>query len=218
MKRPSLRTPVARRAALWIAGGVVLVAAAASTTYVGPDDPRAAGQAAFSAEEYVAEAFPEIVEAIRGDTTDLTVLAAALADDPAAAGEQYGVDLGAGQFAYRVSAAGEVVDVDDDFVYLAVADPAGESGELDVRIPLGTALTGTPVRDATGTIKFGDFTDQNEYQSVANQLKLKIQSEVIAPADPPSLAGRSVTVTGAWSTGGPPDLFIVQPVTIEVVP
>jgi predicted lipoprotein len=212
MKRPSLRTPVARRAALWIAGGVVLVAAAASTTYVGPDDPRAAGQAAFSAEEYVAESFPEIVEAIRGDATDLTVLAAALADDPAVAGEQYGVDLGAGQFAYRVSAAGEVVDVDDDFVYLTVGD------DLDVRIPLGTALTGTPVRDATGTIKFGDFTDQNEYQSVANQLKLKIQSEVLGPADPPSLAGRSVTVAGAWSTGGPPDLFIVQPVAIEVLP
>lgn len=209
MPRPSLRSPSARRAVLSVAGGAVLLAAVASTTFVDADDPLATGQAAFSAEEYVAQEFPGIVEAISGDATDLTVLAAALADDPDAAGTQYGVDLGAGQFAYRVSAAGEVVDVDDDFVYLDVDG-------LDVRIPLGTALTGTPVRDATGTIRFGDFTDQNEYQSVANQLKLKIQSEVIAPADPPSLAGRQVTVAGAWSTGGPPDLFIVQPVAIEV--
>jgi predicted lipoprotein len=218
MRRPSLRSPFARRAALSVAGGAVLVAAVVSTTYVDADDPLASGQAAFSAEEYVAEEFAEIVEAIRADATDLTVLAPAIAQDPAAAGEQYGVSLGAGQFAYRVSATGEVAEVDDDFVYLAAAGPAGEPAELDVRIPLGPALSGTPVRDATGTIRFGDFADQNEYQSVANQLKLKIQSEVLAPADPASLSGRTVTVTGAWATGGPPDLFIVQPVAIEVVP
>lgn len=211
----SVRWPRVRRLVLPVAGGVVLLAGVASTTYVDPDDPRSPGQTVFSAEEYVAESFPEIVETITQQATELGIIAAAVADDRQAAGAQYGVDLGAGQYVYAVTVLGEVEEVDDDFVTLAVEDAAGEP--LDVRIPLGSALSGTPVRDATGTIQFGDFADQNEYQSVANQLKLTIAAEVLAPADPPSLAGKVVSVTGAWSAGGPQDVFIVQPVSIEVV-
>ena len=50
---------------------------------------------------------------------------------------------------------------------------------------------------------------------MANELKLKIRSDVIAKADPSALKGKKVTVVGAHSSGGPRTSFIIQPVSIE---
>lgn len=201
----------------WLIGGValaiLLVAAVLDTKFLSPQEVAELNPAKFTASDYAAKEFPKVVALIKENATDLAVLAPAIAADPAAAGRQYGQDLGSGRFAFPVKAVGTVAEVDANFIRLTVP---GVPADTTVRIPIAQSLSGTPVRDATGTIKFGDFTDQTDYQAVANQFKIRMQQDVLAAIDPASLAGKQITVYGAWSSGGPPRSFLVQPVEIEV--
>jgi predicted lipoprotein len=199
-----------------VAGGAVVVlviAMALSTKFLTPEEVSALNPEAFNAETFVEEEFPGLKEEITRSATDIAVLAPAVAKDPAAAGAQYGQDLGSGAFAFPVTATGEATQVDAEFILLSVP---GLPAQVEVRIPLGAAVSGTPVRDATGTLKFGDFVDQTAFQSVANELKLKIERDVLSTIDPQAVKGTQITVVGAWATGGPPNSFIIQPVSIEV--
>lgn len=196
--------------ALAVGLGVAMVT---NTTFLRPAEVVGLNPVEFDAAVYVEEEFPGIVESITAAATDLAVLAPALAADPVAAGAEYGTDLGSGKFAYPVRATGTVAEVDEAFLVLAVP---GVPPAVTVRIPLAAAVSGTPVRDATGEITFGDFADQTDFQSVANELKLRIRSEVIGAIDPAALRGQEITVVGAYATGGPPDALLVQPVSIEV--
>lgn len=193
---------------------VVVVAMIADTTFVTDSDALAIRGSEFDPQEYTDRAFPEISGMIIDQAVPLPELAAKVAEDPAAAGAEHGQDMGAGRFTYAVSVTGTVVEVDEGFVYLEVPDM---SATADVRIPMGSALSGNPVRDATGTIAFGDFPDQNDYQSVANFLRRKMLSEVIEPLDPPSLVGQTLQVHAGWVTGGPAETYLVMPVAIEVI-
>lgn len=213
--RPRQASRTTRRL-LGAAALVALLAAAAwDTKFLSPERAAEVTPATFSAEDYAAEAFPQVREGIKEMAVDLSVLAPAVSEDPAAAAAQYGQDLGSGSFVFPVRATGAATDVDGDFLVL---DVPGVPDGVTVRVALGVALSGTPVRDATGNIRFGDFTGQTDFQSVANQFKLLMQRDVLAGVDPPSLLDQHVTVHGAWSTGGPPDSFIIQPVEIEAVP
>lgn len=194
-------------------GAVLVVAMIVSTKFLSPSEAAEINPAAFDASVYVDEKFPEIVTAIEEQATDIATLVPAITADPAAAGAEYGNNLGSGKFAFPVRATGTVTEVDDQFLVLAVEGV----GDPDViRVPLANAISGTPVRDATGLISFGDFVDQTQYQNVANAMKLKIQSEVMPTLDPTQVADRELTVYGAWATGGPPNSYIIQPVRIEV--
>jgi predicted lipoprotein len=192
---------------------VLVIAMLADTKYLSPDEAAAVNPAKFDAASFVKEEFAKIADGITAKATDITVLAPAIEDDVAAAGKKYGTDLGSGKFAFPATATGTVEDVDANFIVLKVAKmPSGDT----VRIPVGAALSGTPVRDATGELTFGDFPSQTDYQEVANQLKLTMQSKVLKPADPASLDGKQVTVVGGYASGGPPNSFIIQPVSLEV--
>jgi predicted lipoprotein len=195
---------------------VALVGAMAfSTKWLTPEEAAALNPPPFVAADFVEEEFPKITETLTANATDITVLAPAVEEDLAAAGEEYGQNLGSGAYAFPVTATGTASEVDANFVLLKVP---GLAPKYEVRVPLGAAVSGTPVRDATGDIRFGDFVDQTAFQSVANEMKVKIQEDVLSSVDPAGLKGKELTVVGAWATGGPPNSFIIQPVTIEVAP
>lgn len=166
----------------------------------------------FDPQEYTDQAFPEIRDMIVDQAVPLPELADAIANDPQAAGAEYGQNMGAGRYTYPVFTAGTVDEVDSDYIYLSVP----ELPDADVRIPIGSALSGNPVRDATGTIAFGDFPDQNAYQSVANYFRRIMLADVIEPLDPPSLVGETLEVYAGWVTGGPAETYLIMPVSIEV--
>jgi predicted lipoprotein len=171
--------------------------------------------AAFNAASFAKQKWPDLVQRINSKAADVTTLAVAVDADPAEAGKKYGQDLGAGSYAFAVKATGNVAAVDDNFMTLAV--PGVPSNDV-VRIPLGMALSGSPIRDATGTIHYGDFANQTDYQDVANALKTQIQQEVLAKITPASLKGKQLTVIGAFASGGPPNSYLINPVKIEVGP
>lgn len=191
---------------------VLVVAMAASTKWLSPAQVDQLTPKPFDPAAFAAEKFPEIKTKVTEKAVDLTVLAPAVTADLNAAGAKYGRDLGSGKFIFPVKATGTVKSVDDTWIILDTPDIAGWT----VRVPVGTALNGSAIRDVTGDISFGDFTDQTTYQFVADQLRDQVKAQVLDPlGDRAALTGKTVTVTGAWISGGAPNQFIVQPVSVE---
>jgi predicted lipoprotein len=210
-------SPRARSRPKWLVpavlGVVLLVLVVLNTKFVSAEEYARLNPPPFSAEAYARRTFPKVAKLVSRQATDITKLAPAVESDLSAAGQKYGHDLGSGQWSFAVKARGKVKSVDQAFILLDVPDvPKG----TEVRIPLGAALNGTPIRDCTGSIKFGDFASQTDYQSVANQFKLVMQREILRPVDKGGLKGKQVSVEGGWNTGGPPKSFIIQPTRIEV--
>lgn len=206
-------TSTIRRVGVPVALVIALVAAMIwDTTFMDPEAATAAGTADFSPEEFAVAMFPQLTELYVETAVDVTQVGAARRDDPEAAAEQFGVDLGSGRFGFSLEAQGEAVEVDEDFITIAIE----EDPDLVVRVPLSTAINGSPIRDASGTIAFGDFRDQTEYQEVSNQFRQIMLADVIEPLDLGAIEGQQVRVVGAWLQGGPPDTFLIQPVLIEV--
>ena len=79
----------------------------------------------------------------------------------------------------------------------------------------GPAINGTDLRDATGEIKFGDFKNQIEYQNAGAAINNAMKAAVLAGIDTASLAGKTVTVTGAFTLVNPKN-WLVTPVEITV--
>lgn len=184
------------------------------TTFLSPEDAVAFGLVEFSPEEYAEAMFPQLRDIYIETAVDVADVGAAIREDPETAGERFGTALGSDRYGFALEAEGLAVEADDDFITIAIeADPA-----LVVRVPLSTAINGAPIRDASGTISFGDFRDQTEFQSVANNFRRVIERDVVAPLDRGAIEGQQVRVVGAWLQGGPPDTFIIQPVLIEVNP
>lgn len=190
----------------------LLVAMVLDTTFLDPAEQSAAQSPTFSPAEYVDAEFDNTAALIEDAAVDLPELAAALADDEAAASAEFGVESGTNKFVFAVRVTGVVAEVDDRFIIVDIAEMA----DADVRIPLSTALNGAPIRDVTDTVSFGDFANQTEYQQVANEYKLTVQELVLEPLDLDALGGSTIEVVGAWTTGGPPDTYIIHPVRIEV--
>jgi predicted lipoprotein len=212
MRSPA-RSRLPKRLLPILTGVVLLVVVVLGTEVVSPAEFRKLNPPAFNGETYGRQTFPKIAAAVSKTATDVTKLAPAISEDLAAAGQEYGQDLGSSQYSFAIKATGTVKEIDEEFVLL---DVAGVPKGTQVRIPLGSALNGTPVRDCTGKIRYGDFADQTEYQTVANQFKLRMQKDVIAELDTKGLKGKEITVEGGWNTGGPPDSYIIQPTRIEV--
>lgn len=190
---------------------VVLVAMYLSTTFLSPAEEAKVNPPPFNGETYSAEAFPKQAAAIEEKAVDIGTLIPAVEKDVKGAISQYGTDSGSGNATFPVTATATVTDVDENFIYLE-SPVKGDK----VLIPLGLAVNGTPVRDALGTITFGDFIDQTDFQTVANQFKLIIEKDVLGPVDTKTLKGKTITVVGAWSTGGAENTYIVQPVKLKV--
>ncbi|MGG5257776.1 DUF2291 family protein [Phycicoccus avicenniae] len=192
---------------------VLLVAMVVSTRFVTPEEAQALRPQVFEAKGYVAENFPKVVQTLQEKGTDLGTLAPAVDADAAAAGKEYGIDVGSGKFAFPVTVTGTVASVDNGFLELTVP---GVPADDTVRIPVANAVSGTPIRDASGFMTFSDFPGQTDFQNVANELKIKVLADVVGKLEPASLQGKQVTVVGAYSTGGPKNSFLVQPVSVQV--
>lgn len=211
--RTSARSRLTKRLLPILAGMALLVVVVLSTEVVTPAEFRRLNPPEFNGETYARERFPKVAADVSRIATNVTELAPAISKDLAAAGQKYGQDLGSGQYSFAMKATGTAKEIDEQFVLL---DVEGVPKGTQVRIPLGTALNGTPVRDCTGKIRYGDFADQTEYQTVANQFKLRMQQDIIAKLDTETLKGKEMTVEGGWNTGGPPDSYIIQPTRITV--
>jgi predicted lipoprotein len=203
--------PGARLAVATVAAVVLLAAMAFDTKIVKIGSPADVQPGAFSAAEFGKSTFPKVRSAIENRAVDASALAVAIAKDQAAAAKEYGVAAGVGpEISVKFSG---VVGKEDSGVYDVSID--GVPAAVRVRVQTGPAINGTDLRDATGTISFGQFTNQIDYQNAGAALNKEMKKQVLSKIDAGKLAGKTISVVGAFKLINPNN-WLVTPVKLDV--
>ena len=200
------------RYALLAIGAIALVVAMAMDTKVvelGSDEDVRAD--VFSPQAFGESEFPNIQAAILQRAPDAQVLIAALEQNKDAAVEQFGNPGSIGPF-MSVKITGVVGEGKLGVYDLAVE---GMPEELRIRVQTGPAINGTELRDATGTISFGQFTNQIEYQNAGSAINTAMKEQVLASVDTSELQGKTITVVGVFTLINPKS-WLVTPVKLDV--
>ncbi|NYD66341.1 DUF2291 family protein [Agromyces atrinae] len=208
------RKPLSKNARRGILAGVVVVAVlgiALGTKVVSTDDPLAQGSVQFDPATFGAENFPTVQEGVEERAVDAVTLAEAIAADPEAAAAEYAVQSSGGPV-FSVEFEGVVGEGQSGIYEVAVE---GVRADLLIRVQTGPAINGTELRDATGDIAFGQFTNQIEYQNAAAALNDELKIEVLADVDTTALTGKTVSITGAFTLVNPSG-WLVTPVKVDV--
>lgn len=165
----------------------------------------------FNAETYGAENFPAVQEAVIERAADAETLAAAIADDQEAAVSEYAVESSGGPV-FSVTVTGTFGEGSSGIYDLQVE---GLGDDLTVRVQTGPAINGTELRDASGEITFGEFTNQIDYQNAAAALNNEMKVAVLEGVDTENLEGKTATITGAFTLINP-QAWLLTPVELEV--
>ncbi|CAM5774208.1 lipoprotein [Labrys miyagiensis] len=205
-RRPGLRWALAAVAAL------VLVAAMALDTKVVVIGSAADVQAdVFSPEAFGTSEFPKIQAAIVDKAVAADVFAAAVAANKDEAGKKYGVPGSVGpEISIKLTG---VAGAGKSGIYTITVP--GVPPEVVIRVQTGPAINGTDIRDATGTISFGQFTNQIEYQNAGSALNKEMKKQVLSKIDNSNLTGKTLDVVGAFQLINPKS-WLITPVKLEV--
>jgi predicted lipoprotein len=191
---------------------LVVLAMALDTTYKDPDEPiTTGGRAAFEPDRYGRETYPKAVATIEQEAQPLPKLAAALREDPDAAGEQFGHRAGNSPYAFPVRGEGVAGKPKDGVLPVKVK---GVPKDTTVSLQIGPALAGTAVRDAVGFISFGQFVNQVEYADAATALNTQVKEQVLKDLDATSLEGKRIRFLGAFAYLAPTAMTIT-PVQLQ---
>lgn len=209
--RSSRKGPGVRRALIAAGVVIVLVAMGLDTTVVKIGSSNDTRKAGFSPEAYGKSEFPKVQAAIEKRAVDAATLAEAIAKDQTAAAKKYGVDATMGpEMAVKFTGvAGE----GKSGIYPVKVQ--GVPDGISIRVQTGPAINGTDLRDAIGTIKFGQFKNQIEYQNAGAALNNEMKKEVLSKVDTSKLAGKTISVTGAFLMINPKN-WLVTPVKLSV--
>ncbi|MDR1427973.1 MAG: DUF2291 domain-containing protein [Bifidobacteriaceae bacterium] len=199
-------------------GVVVLIAAmAANTRFMSTDASVAVVGQKFSAEEYANENYDAVVAAVvERAKTPAELLDAFTADYEAAGNEFGGRDGSQSAWAFPVSlagAAGAVNEVNGQLTLTVEGIPE----TIAVLVQTGPPVIGPALRNVTGEIAFGMFTNQTEFQSVAVELNSKVRENVLTGIDAASLEGKTIAVVGVFAGDTWDSQWLITPVQIEVV-
>lgn len=190
---------------------IVLAAIALDTTVVRIGSVHDVRQQAFSAEAFGAAEFPKVKASIEQRAVDAVEVAKAIAADKKAAGEKYGVPAGIGPV-IPVTFTATVVARKSNYNTVTIA---GMPEGVTVRVQIGPAINGTDLRDATGTIEFGQFTNQIEFQDAGSALNKEMKKTALAGLDAENLTGKTIAVTGVFKLVNPKS-WLVTPIKVDV--
>jgi len=216
MSTSQKRRPVVRP---WMVGAavalIVIIIASLNVKVVSLDDVAAENAAReFNPVAFVDENFDSvIVPHIEDEAIDLATL---LADLEAGAEEsEFGNTSGASSaYAFPVTFTAVAGELKAPILPVTVDGvPKGTT----VQIQVGPAVSGTALRDVTGTVDFNDFANQLDYQNAAGELNNRVKTEVLEQFDAAAAQGKTIVVTGAFLRVNP-SLVSVVPISIEVLP
>jgi predicted lipoprotein len=144
----------------------------------------------------------KLVPAILKSAPDARTLLDALAASPDAAAQKYGHREGSGEWYFTVKGTGRALRADTTSRNgLLLVDIAPFDGKADVSIQVGPVIRGSALRDATGIIRFNDFTNQIAFADANNAINDRaLQS--MAGIEPKKAAGHTVEFAGAFGADG----------------
>ncbi len=201
-----------RRIVVLVAGIVIVLGMVVDTKIVRIGSSEDMRQAAFSPETFGAQKFPSIAAAIEAKAADAATIAAAIAANKEAAVAKYGIPTGSGPI-FSVKLTGQAGANPASGIY-EIASP-NLPPEIKIRVQTGPAINGTELRDATGMIQFGQFKNQIEFQNAGSALNNELKKKVLASIDTASLAGKTVTIVGAFRLINPKS-WLITPARMEV--
>ena len=195
--------------AIVIVAVIALIALGTRVVPYGAEVPGA--EEKFDPETFGTETFPAVQEGVTERATGADELAAAIAADQEAAVSEYAVESSGGPV-FSVTMTGTFGEGASGIFDFAVD---GLPDDLAVRVQTGPAINGTELRDATGEISFGEFTNQIDYQNAAAALNTQMKAEVLDGIDAEQLPGSTATITGAFTLINP-EAWLVTPVSVEM--
>ena len=134
-----------------------------------------------------------LVSAVMNGAVDARILLDAVAASPAEARTRY-----AHSCCFLVKGTGTVLSLDArSRVSLALVDIAPFDGKPDVSIQIGPVLRGNSLRDATGIVRFTDFTNQLQFADAGNEINERVLKTVLAPVVNDLAAGCTIRFAGA---------------------
>lgn len=207
---PSPHRPVRRYTLIGTVVLALLITMALDTKVVKTDPAEGAQAQGFSAERYGEQIFPEIKTSVESRAVDARELAEALQANQQAAAEKYGVGTTMPVIPVRFQG---IVGEGKSGIYNVQVEGLPEG--MKIRLQTGPVLTSTELRDATGTIKFGDFTNQIEYQNAGAAINRALKTALLDKLDRETLPGKEVSVVGVFRLLTPNN-WLVTPVTLEV--
>ncbi len=198
--------------AVGIAAVVIVIGAIAADTKVvrigSAHDVREQG---FQPESYGAQEFPKVQADVEKRAVDAVTLANAVLADKKAAGAKYGVATTTGPV-LPVSLTGTFGERKANLNEFKID---GMPDGITIRVQTGPAINGTDLRDATGTIEFGQFTNQIEYQDAGSAINNEMKKATLGSLDPEKLTGKTATVVGVFKLINPKN-WLVTPVKVDV--
>ena len=167
------------------------------------EEGKLTGESEFNAGDNVAEfwesqALPELQE----KAVDLEEFLTESKGDLHALADVYGTySMGAsGEVSYTVKGTGTVESVDTDSkAGTMTVTLAGYSGTEVVKLQVGTVIKGSSVRDSLSFIKFGDYTNQEDYAAVSQSINDIIMQDVVSPDTARGMEGKTVTFLGCFT-------------------
>ncbi|MGP5309127.1 DUF2291 family protein [Vreelandella alkaliphila] len=166
----------------------------------------------FSPQQFAQENFPDVQAYIEANAVSAPVLASEVLQDASGAGDKYGIAAGIGHIV-PVSLMGTAVESRAGVYTIEVADVPSE---IEIRVQTGPAINGTTLRDTTGDIQFGDFTNQIEYQDVGAALNDEMKKKVLADILERDLTGKTLEIVGSFTMINPKN-WLITPVSIAVI-
>lgn len=166
----------------------------------------------FEPAAYGKKQFPKTQAAIEKRAVDAATLAAAIAKDQDGAGKKYGIAGGGIGPEMSVKFTG-IAGKEDSGVYEVKV--AGLPDALVIRVQTGPAINGTDLRDATGDISFGQFTNQIDYQNAGYAINTAMKKEVLSKIDATKLAGKTIDVVGVFQLINP-NGWLITPVKLDM--
>lgn len=165
----------------------------------------------FSPQAFGAAEFPKIQASIEKRAVGIELLTKAVTLDKKAAGSKYGVGSGIG-FVIPIQITAIAGDSKSGIVTLIHSDIPEH---IRVRVQTGPAINGTDLRDATGSIEFGQFKNQIEYQNAGAAINSAMKQQVLSTIDRKNLTGKSLKITGVFRLINPKN-WLITPVRLEV--
>lgn len=181
------------------------------------EEGKLTGEVAFNAGDDVAsfwdsQAIPELTE----KAVDLGAFLTEANGDLNSLADKYGkYSMGtSGELTYTVKGEGTITEVETEKKagYMKVQS-AGYDGPEEIKIQVGSVIKGSSVRDALSFIKFGDYTNQEEYAAVSQSINSIIMETVINPESAKEMSGKTIEFTGCFTVSGN-DVILITPVTL----
>ena len=169
------------------------------------------GKVEFNAADAAANLWEDAVANIQEKAVDLPTFLTEANGNLTSLVDKYGkYSMGtSGSISYAVKGTGVVEEVNQEKKagYMTVKLDDYDGTEV-IKIQIGSVYKGSSTRDTLDIVSFGDYTNQQEWAAVSQELHNAIDANIIQPADPASLSGKTIEFVGTFTAEGNDELLI----------